>query len=372
MAPDSRPTWNSSSAVTGRLHIYVAFDWGEEVDLDQARRLVAAELHVLPRRRRTPSSFTYRPAPLRVVLPPVLLELPGLGSVAGLAEATVFDFAALSVALHVPFEMNSSALRHLAGHLAEAGPLVQAARAAVEPLYRQLLPAVQQPHWSDLSEEYFVFELAPPTVPPLEDLLGGYADWLAGLARLEPEPLYPEEVAEAVRLRLRYGTADLLVPDWAAAVLIDRDCDETLQVIEFANLQLLEFREIDRRLDDRLTAAYGLIHTLAQRWLPFWRAHTRQLRALGELKMQAHTMFGRASNVLKLFGDQYPARVYHLLAERFHLDDWEQSIHRSLAVVEGVYQVVSDQAASYRTELLEAALVLVIFMEIVVAVLGKG
>ena len=39
----------------GLLHIFVAFDWGDEVNLELARKLVPAEVHALPRRRRTPA-----------------------------------------------------------------------------------------------------------------------------------------------------------------------------------------------------------------------------------------------------------------------------------------------------------------------------
>jgi hypothetical protein len=40
--------------------------------------------------------------------------------------------------------------------------------------------------------------------------------------------------------------------------------------------------------------------------------------------------------------------VYRLAAQRFHLEAWEHSIERKLSVTEGVYQVVADQASSYR------------------------
>jgi hypothetical protein len=33
-----------------------------------------------------------------------------------------------------------------------------------------------------------------------------------------------------------------VIVDWAAAVIVDHDCEEMLQTLEFANLQLLEFR----------------------------------------------------------------------------------------------------------------------------------
>jgi hypothetical protein len=361
-----------NAVLSGTLHFYTAFDWGEEIDLGHAQRLVAAERYPLPRRRRTPSSIAYRPPPLQSALGSVALELPELGLSNAAAEATVFDFAAVSVALRIPFQMPADRLKRLASHLADPASLVRTARDALEPLYSRLLPAIQTARWSDFSEEYFVFEIPPaPHVPAPSVLLSEHAGWLAGLARLEAEPLSMEEIQESIRLHLTYSTDDLFVADWAAAVLIDRDCDEMLEVIEFANLQLLEFRDIDERLDDRLAAAYGLIRQVAASWLPFWRSHTRPLRALGEMKVEANTVFERTSNVLKLVGDQYLARAYRLLATRFHLDEWQRSVERSLSVVEGVYQVLSDQASTWRMQFLELIVIVLIGLEIVMALVHR-
>src|SRR5438067_3621666 len=139
---DDRPAQATEAAAeqtfAGILHAFVAFDWGEEVDLDRARRLVPAEVHELPRRRRTPTSIAFRPAPLRVALAAPPLELPELGPVAPAAEAIVFDFAALSLSLQVPFRLPAAALGRLAGWLADPAPVLRAARAAVEPLHAQL------------------------------------------------------------------------------------------------------------------------------------------------------------------------------------------------------------------------------------------
>jgi hypothetical protein len=354
------------------LHTFVAFDWGDELDLSQARRLVPAERHALPRRRRTPTSITYRPPPLHVLLPPVPLRLERLGEVQASAGVTLFDFAAVSVRLTVPLPPQPEDLRPLAGWLAEPTAVVDAARAALAPLYQRLLPALRDPLWDEgLSEEHFVFQLSPgPPLPPPADLLKAgseWAGWLASLVRLENGPLSGEEIAEALRLHLSYSPEDLFVPDWAAAVLIDRDCQETLQAIEFANLQLLEFRNIDNRLDDSLASASRLLHPLTKSWVPFWRSYAQPLRFLGELKVEATGLFERAGNALKLVGDQYLARVYRLVATRFHLETWEQNIQRKLEVAEGAYQVVSDQAAGFRTEFLEVIIVFLILLEVVLA-----
>ena len=99
--------------IAGTLHVYVAFDWGEELRLDVARQLVPAEVHVLPRRRRTPPSIAYRPPPLRFHLHPPSLPLAEIGAAPVAAEATVFDFAAVSVAFHVPFDLPRDGMARL-------------------------------------------------------------------------------------------------------------------------------------------------------------------------------------------------------------------------------------------------------------------
>jgi hypothetical protein len=348
----------------GILHIHVAFDWGEEVHLVQAQQLIPSAAHGMPRRARTPASIEYRPLPLRLPVPPTELELPEIGPVMPTGELTVFDFAAVSVAWCVPFRLSAAALARLANYLATA-PLVEAARRAIEPTYTRLLPAIDNPSWGELSEEYYVFQLLPPQpANPADLLLGPHADWLAGLVRLEQTALSPEEVAEALRVHISYAGSDLFVADWPAAVLIDRDCEDTLEVIEFANLQLLEYRHIDRRLDDNLGKAYRLIHGLRGSWLPLWRTHHRPLRVLGDLKVEAADLFERTVNVLKLVGDQYLARVYRLLAGRFHLEEWGRSIRRKLEALEGTYRILSDQAATYRAEFLELLIILLIALEI--------
>lgn len=352
------------------LHVYVAFDWGDELKLDAARQLVPAELHTLPRQSRTPSSIAYQPQPLRVSLPALAARLPVLGAVSAEMDATLFDFGVVSAAVHVPVRAAAATLANLADGLAEPKELLGAVRAALQPLFEKLRPALVNPVWSDLSEEYFVFQVRPgATAIAPEALLQEQADWLAALVRLETEPMSAAEVAEALRLRLSYGRHDLLVVDWAAAVIVDDDCDEVLDAIAFANLQLLEMRHLDDRLDARLDETYGLIQQLARSWLPFWRTQNRPLRALGELKVETNVMLERSGSVLKLVGDPYLARAYNLLATRFHLEEWGQNVRRSISVLEGIYQVVSDQAATYRTEVLEVIIIGLILFEIVMALL---
>ena len=104
----------------GTLHIFVAFDWGDEVDLEQAGRLAPGALLTLARRPRTPTSVAFQPTPWRFRLAAVPMEIPELGRVEAAAEATVFDFGAVSVGLHLPLALSRASISRLAGSLSDS------------------------------------------------------------------------------------------------------------------------------------------------------------------------------------------------------------------------------------------------------------
>src|SRR5262249_25759972 len=160
----------------------------------------------------------------------------------------LFDFGAASVSATLPLQLRPEELQALAGSLAHGEGLVERLRHHFEPLFTSLQPAMTRPNWSELSEEYFVFQFERDSgLPDIDTLMRDRSSWVASLVRLEGSPLSVDEVQEALRASLRYGPEDLVIVEWPAAVVVDSDCEETLQTIEFANLELLEFRYLDRR-----------------------------------------------------------------------------------------------------------------------------
>jgi hypothetical protein len=359
--PTSEPTFDAI------IHFAYALDVGYEIDLEQARPVLALEAGTLARRRRTPESIRYRPAPLRTSLDASGLALPGgfATSRPPHAELSLFDFGAVSVMIRFPIRTTRAELLRLAGELADPSTLSASARLAVAPWLERIRPVVREFEIGDFSEEYVVFQLVDVDA----DWVAEDPAWIAGLVRLETEPLSSEEVAEATKLGMRYTPRDLVVLDWAAGVIVDPDCADTLQVIEFANVQLLEFRQIDDRLDDRLDAAYRLIRPDERRrnFKGLWRTHSTAVRQVRELEIEATSLFERADSNLKLIGDQYLARVFDLAQTRFHLREWEQSIRRKLETVGDVYDLLVQQSGGSRMEVLEITVVLLITLEIILA-----
>ena len=364
---DESRTW-MTVPLAATVHLAFAFDIGDEIDLDRARLILQGEPGQLPRRRRTPESIGYRPAPIRVELEPAGIALPGEWSWGRppRGELTLLDFGAISLAVQFHVSATPAALLELAGRLAEPRSRTEDARRLLAPWLRKIEPAVYDFAISEMTEEYVVFQLWECE----SDWLDRRSNWIAGLVRLESEPLSVGEVREATRLNLSYTANDLVVLDWAAGVVADSECADTLQVIEFANVQLLEFRHIDDRLDDRLEAAYRLIRPeRPSRWIARrWRLHGDAVRQIRELEIEATSLFERVDNALKLIGDHYLARVFEVASGRFHLRGWQQSIRRKLETVGNVYDLLIQQAGAQRMEALEITVVVLIALEILLAV----
>lgn len=379
MSTETRPlsldtTADTSLVVT--VHLMFAFDLGYEIDLESARKDLHATIGPLARRpRRTPESIRYRPAPLRlpVEITGVMLPTEGTPLRAPLAELAVFDFGAVSLCLSAPLRAVRSELPRLAAALGESEPLTADVREALKPWIERLRPYTQGFKPSVLTEEYVVFQVHSPR----RDWLNEDPSWIAGLLRLDADPLSKPEVSEATRYSLSYTPDDLVVLDWAAGFVADVDCQETLQVIEFANVQLLEFREIDDHLDDRLEAAWRLVRPeTANRWrqraltMLGFGSHVAALRHVRELEIEATSLFERADNALKLIGDQYLSRVYSMTSRRFHLDEWQQSIQRKLDAVGDVYDLLVSQSGERRSTFLEIVIIVLIAFEIVLTLSG--
>jgi hypothetical protein len=202
-----------------------------------------------------------------------------------------------------------------------------------------------------------------PRLPPAA-LWTSHAADIARLLRSEAGALSPEEIADATAAHLAYGTDDGTIVDWNAAVAYAPDVEDVRTVTDFANVQLLEMRHLDQELDLALDQSYRLV---ARRpgWVAALRAHQRDARRVAQMQVDAAVLFERVSSVLKIFGEQYLARAYRHLAERFRLREWDASIQRKLQTIESIYGKLSDEAGARRMELLEWIIVLLIAFEIV-------
>ncbi len=158
-----------------------------------------------------------------------------------------------------------------------------------------------------------------------------------------------------------------MVVDWDAALIVDepRDFDETLYIMELANLQLAELEAYDRLLDDALERSYRDLGERAHRA----RAATFCANcAKSALTWRASTI--ELSNTTKFFGDWHLARIYEKISSRFHLGDWHRSIDGKLKTLDDLYQILKQDQNNRFMLWLEIAIVLLFVIDLVILVLG--
>src|SRR5207302_3966779 len=108
--------------------------------------------------------------------------------------------------------------------------------------------------------DYYLIHLCsgPLDAPALLAECGGE---IVQLLRGETRPLAHGEIEEALKASLSYYPGDLLVVGWTAALIYDtpEGAAPTVQLLEYANAQLLEYRYYDNLLTKVLQVVYGLL-----------------------------------------------------------------------------------------------------------------
>lgn len=373
-------TSSGLSIVAGACWVHFAFDVGHSIRLADAEAALARanpKREAIAGQRRTPSSLLFRPAPVRSAEPVEPIRV-GRFETAPVLERTLFDFGAVTVAFRMPLA-NASAreLLALAAELYECESLRDEARRRVRALVDSLGDAVAQASVVDLIEDYVVFHAERWTPTPADaadgspsevDRLLVEAPTIAAILRVADEPLSDGEIADAIAVRASYGRNDLTIVDWNAAMVFDPRGQDVLGILEFANVELLEMRFLDDRLDAALDRSYERLSH------PFrLRSNRDERRRLAALQMDSALLFEGINNAVKLVGDQFLARLYRLVARRFHLPEWDESVMRKLATVQRLYEKLSDEQATRRMELLEWIIIVLIAVSIVIPfVVGAG
>ncbi len=85
------------------------------------------------------------------------------------------------------------------------------------------------------------------------------------------------------------------------------------------------------------------------------------------MKVDGAILFERVSNAIKMLGDQYLARVYRQISQRFRVQEWNGAILRKLDTIDSIYEKLHDHSTSFRMEVLEWIIILLIASEIVMA-----
>ena len=365
---------------TGEVVYLYAFDVAYELARKPVPQLLGQPVaqFVVDASKRSPRQlFFYRPQMVR--LPP-LERLGPQGPVRVERSIKLLPIGAISIMVRVPFTV--TALEELVPFhdlsFSSGTWLYDEVRTLAAEVQRELQPYLIRPTPSLTDEEaYTVFCIHGPLKSP-EGIVCAAEDWLlenrrrvGALLTEEPDPgrLSDQEATESTGKYLSYYDRDLVVIDWDAALVIDepRFFDETLYLMELANVQLAELEAYDRMLDNAVETSYRDV-SLRRFRIGQNRKIQRQLR---EIRIDLARLSDELSNITKFFGDWHSARIYQTLSARFHLSDWHRTIDEKLKTLDDLYQLLGSEQNTRWMFILEISVVLLFVIDLVMLAYGR-
>ena len=335
-----------------------AFDVCDEIRLDAITMPGARRSQTQPGNT-SPNQVRFERPPLVKPLDPALIH--STDKLRG--EVKIYDYGVISVKLELAFSLSWPELVSRSSRLLEASELKEYATRTVQAELERIRSAVVKPreHW--LEEEYYVVQVITPE-SSAEALIQTHGTDVARIVRGEERALSPAECDEILRARMSYYPNDLIVVGWTAAFIHDTEegAADDLQLLEYANTQLLEFRYYDRVLSGVLEEVYRSLDRKQGMWAR-WRM-ARQARRLNTIQLDVRELTERADTAIKFLSDMFSAREYRLAAEKIGVGDFRQLVDGKLRTASELYQFMMDQFYQSRAFVLELMVVVILIIEL--------
>jgi hypothetical protein len=284
---------------------------------------------------------------------------------------TIYDYGIVSVSVMEPLPDSWDAVIEVGQRWQDNPRILAEAERCCRALVGRIAPAISTPRPSFLWEDYVVFVMTPQAdMESAETLLASRGTALAQMLRGEREPLSAQERDEVLRHRLSYYTTDMVIATWSSALVYDTEAgaQSSVEILEYANSQLLQFRYYDQLLDGELARIYAQLQKGG--WRQSWpgRRYARAARHVHSLFIDVNELTDRTENALKIAGDVYVARLFAMTAARLGLEQWRGNVREKLKTLDDIYRFAVEHAAMARGEVLELTVVILILLELLLLV----
>ena len=361
----------------GSFRLLFLYDVAEALNLPRIRELIGPRgTSVEPGfPRRTPEYVRFEQAPIIEPGGPISLKEAGASLSCFLKY---YAYAVVVVQIEIPFECDWKTLMEQASGWMDAPAVEGQARELVRRRLQELAPAVIRPNEELLQEDYLVVNLydvrngGDEILPSAAELLSTHSDQIVQLVRGELAPLAPKLRDEILETGISYYRSDFVVIGSTAAFVYDRpeDTGATNQVLEYAKMQLLEFRYYDsfmtRVLSDFYDAMERTKNVLFSRWgLP------RQARRLNTISLDIMELTERIDNAIKFVSDTYFAQVYRLAASRMGVHSYRELVDEKLKTAGKLYRSMMDEFFQARSFVLELGIAILLLVDVILLFRGK-
>jgi hypothetical protein len=348
----------------GSVLVLIQFDVCEEIRLDELKQILDARTVQAPASKHpTPAYVRYERPPVVDPTEPLVLEtgehLDG--------QVKYYDYGVLSVVFELGFSGDWEKLVGLAGRWVWDTDFTSRAEAIVRKKLERAGPALIKPYKTWLHEDYFIFHVREAAgSPSAEQMLESQGPRIAQIVRGETLPLSNVERKEILQSRISYYPNDLTVIGWNGAFLYDSAAggETAIQLLEYANSQLLEFRHYDELLSRELEGVYDYVEHGGSGVLSRWRT-ARAARRLHTILLEVTELTERADNAIKFLSDMFSARLYKLAAAKVGVPDYKDLVTKKLQAIEDLYRYMVEQYQQGRAFVLELMVVIILVVELI-------
>lgn len=369
----------ASSPLTGSFQILFLYDVCEEIRIEQLRSLIGSGRDG-SERRRDPAFRHPSPEYVRFERPPVVQPLGPLDFKNGgrfQAEVNYYEYGAVSVKFGLPFELDWPELVALSSKWIADPELEAEALHIVRQCLKKAAAALVRPSQDWPTEDYYIIHLHNPAEPGgshrfrAADLIARHGHDIARIVRGELIELSDEERREILGSRMSYYPEDLMVVGWIAAFLCDtpEGATPTVQLLEYANTQLLEFRYYDTVLSRVLERVYGALDERGG-FFARWRL-AREAQNLNKIRLDVRELTERIDTSIKFLSDMFSARQYRMAAGKIGVDDYRRLVESKLNTAGDLYTFMMDQFHASRGFVLELLVVVILVIELAFLFRGK-
>jgi hypothetical protein len=355
----------------GSVLVLIQFDVCEEIKLDALRDIFGQGA------RRQEASFKH-PAPgyVRFQRPPVVEPVEPLILESGErldVQIKYYDYGVLSVVFELPFSGDWDTLVRLASRWVWDTDFTSFAQKIVKGKIDRARPALVKLYDSWLHEDYFVFHVRDIAGnPTAAELLAAQGGRISQIVRGENAPLSDGEQQEIMQSKISYYPNDLAVISWNGAFLYDSTAgaETVIQLLEYANSQLLEFRHYDELLTHELASVYDFMDHGSGIWAR-WRTARRASR-LHTVLLDVDELTERADNAIKFLSDMFSARLYKVAAQKIGVTDYKDLVNQKVHTAEELYRFMVDQFHQSRAFVLELMVVIILIIDLIWLFKGKS
>ncbi len=349
---------NKNTIFEGTLYFFYSFDIGDDINIKKIQDQKKLSFII----NKSPFYKTYNK--------PLLLNLKDLNLSSYCTMCSLYNFGAISLRYAFPFSSPIEELKKIINNKYDLAEKYSHKDSNI--IFNEIKNNTNESNFFNLHCSYALIQVnTNPKISPY-DFKNNYAQEITSLLRFEIEHLSEYKKNEILNEAFGYYRGDLLIVDFNSALAYNSECEDILDIFEYVNIKHMELQFFDGALDKQLNFSYDRKTYKVPVWAYFPLIGMINFDPIGELaklRVDISVVCERLLSSIKFSDEPYYLEIYNMLHKKLEFDTWQKSIDKKLEVISHILETHEHKVTDMRHDVLNLLIVLLIFLETVLAVL---